>query len=117
MIKYVSHNVTEDGNFPSQSNFDLISYWKLPTNRKGLLSYIGLVNLYHRYAPYFKIYMNPLHKIPKQFYMKPIVVVKLAKARAVWQSMTQILIREGAALRVSEFFFKAVVQLVLIFDA
>ena len=39
--------------------------------------------------------MNPLHKIPKQFYMKPIVVVMLAKARAVWQIMTQILIREG----------------------
>ena len=33
----------------------------------------------------------------------------------MWQRLTRILSREGAAPRVSDFFFKAVVQLVLIF--
>ena len=45
----------------------------------------------------------------------PAVVRKLSLARAVWNRMTRILSREGAALRVSGLFFKAVVQAVLLF--
>ena len=45
---------------------------KLPTNRQALFSFIGLVNLYHRYAPYFEIRMKPLCKLLKQFYRNPI---------------------------------------------
>ena len=41
----------------------------------------------------------------------------MAKARAVWRMMMRILSREGARPRVSMFFFKAIVQLVLIFGA
>ena len=43
------------------------------------------------------------------------VVQNLAKARAVWRRMTRILSREGARPWVSGFFFKAVVQSVLLF--
>ena len=39
------------------------------------------------------------------------------KVRAVWRRLTRVLSREGAALRVSGFLFKDVVQLVLIFVA
>ena len=46
-----------------------------------------------------------------------VVVRNLAKVRVVWQRMTRILIREGAEPRLSRFFFKDVVQLVLIFGA
>ena len=45
---------------------------KLPTNSQDLFSFIGSVNLYHRYAPYFEIRMKPLCKLLKQFYRKPI---------------------------------------------
>ena len=48
-------------------------------------------------------------------YYWPVMVINLAKARAVWQKLTRILSREGAATRLSGFLFKAVVQLVLIF--
>ena len=47
----------------------------------------------------------------------PVVVRNLTKSRAVWRRLTSIISREGAAPQVSGFFFKAVVQLVLIFDA
>ena len=47
----------------------------------------------------------------------PAVVWNLAKARAVWRRMTRILSREGAETRVSGFFFKAVIQSVLLFGA
>ena len=46
-----------------------------------------------------------------------VVVRNLAKVRVVWQRMTRILIREGAEPRLSRFFFKYVVQSVLIFGA
>ena len=45
------------------------------------------------------------------------MVRNLAKARAVWWRMTRILSREGEEPRVSGFFCKDVVQLVLIFIA
>ena len=46
----------------------------------------------------------------------PEVVRNLFLAREVWRRMTRILIREGAALRVSGF-FKAVVQAVMLFKS
>ena len=45
----------------------------------------------------------------------PEVFINMAKAQAVWRRLTRILSREGAAPRVSEFFFKSVVHMVLIF--
>ena len=45
----------------------------------------------------------------------PSVARNLSLARAVWKRMTRILSREGAEPRVSVFFFKAVVQVVLLF--
>ena len=71
-IEYVGHDVTEDVICPTQSKFDLINDWKSPTNGQDLFSLIGLVNLYHIYAPYFETYMKPLHKLLKRFYRKPI---------------------------------------------
>ena len=47
----------------------------------------------------------------------PAVIRNLKKARAVWRRMTRILSREGARPRVSIFFFKVVVQSVLLFGA
>ena len=71
-VEYVRHDVTEDGNCPAQSKFYLINDWKLPINGKVLFSFTGLMNFYHIYAPYFKIRMNPLHKLLKHFYRNPI---------------------------------------------
>ena len=43
------------------------------------------------------------------------VIRNLTKSIVVWRRMTRILSREGARLRVSGFFFEAVVQSVLLF--
>ena len=45
------------------------------------------------------------------------MVRNLAKVRVVWRSMTRILIKEKARLRVSIFYFKSIVKLVLLFGA
>ena len=47
----------------------------------------------------------------------PAMIRILKKSRAVWKGMTRILIRKGERPRVYGFFFKAVVQLVLLFVA
>ena len=47
----------------------------------------------------------------------PAVIRNMAKARAVWRRITNIIIREGAMPCVYIFFFKAVVQAVLLFCA
>ena len=39
---------------------------------KSLLSFIGIVNLYHHDDPYFEIRLKPLWKFLKQYYCKPI---------------------------------------------
>ena len=54
-FEYVGRDVTEDGNCLAQSKFDLINDWKLPTYGQALFLFIGLVHLYHRYAPYFEM--------------------------------------------------------------
>ena len=47
----------------------------------------------------------------------PAVIWNLKKSRAVWRRTKRILIREGVRPRLSGFFFKSVVQSVLLFGA
>ena len=46
-----------------------------------------------------------------------VVVGKLTRVKNVWSRMLRILSREGAAPQVSGFFFKAVIQAVLLFGS
>ena len=75
----------------------------------------------------FSAYGHPLEMVTSFTYLGqvisaadddwPVVVKNLSRARKVWSRMSRILSREGAAPRVSGFFFKAVVQAVLLFGA
>ena len=71
-VEYVGHNMTANGNCPAQSKFDLIKEWKLPTNGTSLHSFIGLINFYHRYIPYFEIIIKPLRTLERKYRRKPI---------------------------------------------
>ena len=74
-IEYVGHDVTEQGNLPAQYKFYLINYWVLSKNGQALFSFIGLVNFYHRYAPYFEIRMKPLRRFLKLFNCNKIAIM------------------------------------------
>ena len=75
----------------------------------------------------FSDYSFPLDMVPYFKYLGIVlpvadddwsaVIHNLAKAQTVWQRMSRILSREGGILWVSVFFFKAIVQSVLLFDA
>ena len=53
--EYVRHEITPQGNCPASSKLDMIRDWSLPTNSRSLMSFIRLVNFYHRYAAFFEI--------------------------------------------------------------
>jgi hypothetical protein len=62
-VEYVGHDLTPTGNCPAKSKFDLISDWKLPTTGQSLHSFVGLVNFYARYCPYFEIKIKPMRAL------------------------------------------------------
>ncbi len=70
--EYVGYDVLSSGNSPAQSKFDMINDWPTPTTGQSLHSFIGLVNFYHRFAPYLEIRMKPLRKLCKTYFRKAI---------------------------------------------
>ena len=75
----------------------------------------------------FNAYGRPLDMVTSFKYLGQVIsavdddflvlVTNMDKVWAVWQRLMSIISREGAAPRGSEFFFKAVVQSVLLFGA
>ena len=71
-VEYVSHDILYHSNCPAQSKFNLIDDWTLLTSGQSLFSFIGLVNFYHRHAPYMESRLKSLRKMVNKFYGKPI---------------------------------------------
>ena len=71
-VEYVGVDIMKDGNSPAQSKFKMIDDWELPKSGQALFSFIGLINFYHRYAPYFEMRLKPLRNLCKRFYRKEI---------------------------------------------
>ena len=67
-VEYVGHDIFCHGNCLAQSKFDLINDWPIPTSRQSFFSFIGLVNFYHRFAPYLELRLKALRKLVKFFY-------------------------------------------------
>ena len=66
-VEYVGHDLTSSGNCPAQSKFDLINNWELPKHGPSLHSFIGLINFYHKYIPFFEITLKPLRVLERRF--------------------------------------------------
>ena len=68
----MGHDLTSSGNCPAQSKFDLIKNWPLQSWGPSLHSFIGLLNFYHNYVPYFEITLKPLRTLERQYRRKEI---------------------------------------------
>ena len=73
-VEYVGHDVTNNDNYPASSKFDIINDWQLPERVESLFSFIGLLNFYHRYAPYMEIRLKPLRKLLYAYYRNSITL-------------------------------------------
>lgn len=71
-VEYVGHDLTAQGNCPAESKFDLIKNWPLPSWGPSLHSFIGLINFYHQYIPFFEITLKPLRALERQYRRKNI---------------------------------------------
>ena len=69
-VKDVGHDVTKSRNCPAQSKFRLINDCILSPSGQYLFSFVGIVNFYHCYTPYFEILLKPLQAFLKQYYLK-----------------------------------------------
>jgi hypothetical protein len=67
-VEYVGHDLTPTGNCPAKSKFNLITDWKLPTTGQALHSFVGLVNYYAKYCPFFEIKLKPMRKMIRDWY-------------------------------------------------
>jgi hypothetical protein len=67
-VEYVGHDLMPSGNCPAKSKFNLISDWKLPTTGTALHSFVGLVNFYAKYCPFFEVKLKPLRRMIKDWY-------------------------------------------------
>ena len=54
------------------TKFNMINDWKLLISSQGLHSFIGLINFYHNYAPYFEVHIKPLLKLYCDYFHKNI---------------------------------------------
>ena len=71
-VEFVGHDILPSGRSPAHSKFKMITDWPTPTSSQTLGSFIGLINFYHNYVPYFEIRLKPLRKLYRTFFRKAI---------------------------------------------
>jgi hypothetical protein len=67
-VEYVGHDLTRDGNGPSQSKFNMITDWPLPATGQALHSLIQLYNFYNKYCLWLEIKLKPLRQLIKKYH-------------------------------------------------
>ena len=74
-VFYVGVDIMKDGIPPVQSKSKMITNWKLPKSGQELFSFIGFINFYYQYTPYFEMGLKPLQKLCKIFYRNEITLM------------------------------------------
>ena len=64
-LEFVGTDVCEDGNRPAQSKHQLLQNWPPFTCARDVASFLGFVNFYSRFIPYFEQRAAPLRALAK----------------------------------------------------
>lgn len=73
-VKFLGHIVKEGTLRPNPDKVRAVQEMTIPTNRKSLQSFLGLVNYYRQFIPHFSQIAAPLHRLaasPKSGIIKP----------------------------------------------
>ena len=62
-VKFVGYDALKNGNSSDYPKFGMSNDWDLPVYGDSLFSFIGLVILYHRFAPYHKVRLKPIRHL------------------------------------------------------
>ena len=74
-MEYVGHDLTAEGNCPSQSKLSLIQDWPLQPHGISLLSFVGLCCFYNKYCPWFETNIKPLRRFQRAYHRKDIPIM------------------------------------------
>ena len=64
-MEFVGHDVCPDGNRPAQSKFDLLKTWPPFKYARDVASFLGFMNFYSAYIPYFEQRVQCLRGLAK----------------------------------------------------
>ncbi len=67
-FEFVGVNVLLDGNRPAMSKHQLLDHWPMPGMVCDIASFIGFVQFYSMYIPYFEVHTKPLQEIMQHEY-------------------------------------------------
>ena len=67
-VEYVGYDLIQDGIFPAQTKFDLITNWTTPTHGTVLLAFIGFCSCYHKFCSWFESNIKPLRCLQCEFH-------------------------------------------------
>lgn len=62
-VKFLGHQISEDGISPFPSKVDAITNFPKPTTHKELRKFIGMVNYYRKFLPHAALYQSHLHDL------------------------------------------------------
>ena len=62
-VSFLSHTISADGIRPHISRVDAIRNFPVPTDKKALHQFVGLINYYHRFVPHCADILQPLHQV------------------------------------------------------
>ena len=62
-IEFVGHDVCADGNRPAQSKHSLLQTWPKFIVSRDVSSFLGVMNFYSSYIPYFEQCAAPLREL------------------------------------------------------
>ena len=65
-LQFLGHVVTANGIKPLRSKVEAIQKYPLPMDVKQLRTYLGKINVYHRFAQNLAFYLAPLHEYLKK---------------------------------------------------
>ena len=64
-MEFVGHDVCTDGNRPAQSKHSLLKTWQPFKVARDIHSFLGFLNFYNNYIPYFEQRVEPLRDLAK----------------------------------------------------
>ncbi len=64
-VKFLGHIITADGYKSDPEKVKIIKDWPAPTNKKQLLTWIGICSYYRKFVRNFTVISNPLFRLTK----------------------------------------------------
>ena len=71
-FEWIGHDLTQNGNNPAQSKFDLVRDWPIPRTGSLLNSFVGFAAFYAMFIPQFAFRVSPLRSFARKFHRLPI---------------------------------------------